>query len=164
MSDTLLRSPLMTVEPQWTDYNGHLNMAYYNVLFDRGADFGISELGITLDYVKNRKLTIYTAEIHVCYVRELHQGHKVYSRFQIIDFDEKRLHVFQQLHHEDGWLAATSEVLSLHIDMSGPKVVAFPDDVMAKIKAMAEAQKHLPRPGRAGRSIGIKQKKSDNFA
>ena len=158
MSDTLFRSPLMTVEPQWTDYNGHLNMAYYNVLFDRGADFGIGELGITLDYVKNRKLTIYTAEIHVCYIRELHQGHKVYATFQLIDFDEKRLHVFQQLHHEDGWLAATSEVLSLHIDMSGPKVSAFPDDVRAKIKAMAEAQKQLPRPEQVGKSVGIKRK------
>jgi acyl-CoA thioester hydrolase len=158
MSDILFRSPLMTVEPQWTDYNGHLNMAYYNVLFDRGADYGIGELGITLDYVKNRKLTIYTAEIHVCYVRELHQGHQVYATFQIVDFDEKRLHVFQELYHEDGWLAATSEVLSLHIDMSGPKVAAFPEDVMAKIKAMAEAQKDLPWPERVGRAIGIKRK------
>ncbi len=158
MSDILLRSPLMTVEPQWTDYNGHLNMAYYNVLFDRGADFGIGELGITLDYVKHRKLTIYTAEIHVCYVRELHQDHQVYSTFQIVDFDEKRLHVFQELYHEDGWLAATSEVLSLHIDMSGPKVAAFPDDVMDKIKAMAEAQKDLAQPERVGRSIRIKRK------
>ncbi|MGB8818208.1 MAG: thioesterase family protein, partial [Rhizobiaceae bacterium] len=69
---TALRSPLMLVEPQWTDYNGHLNMAYYNVLFDRAADHGLSSLGINLDYVQNRKVTIYTAEIHVCYVRELH--------------------------------------------------------------------------------------------
>ena len=51
----------MDVEAQWTDYNGHLNMAYYNVLFDRAADHGLSSLGINLDYVQNRKLTIYTA-------------------------------------------------------------------------------------------------------
>jgi acyl-CoA thioester hydrolase len=158
MSDTLFRSPLMTVEPQWTDYNGHLNMAYYNVLFDRGADFGIGELGITLDYVKNRKLTIYTAEIHVCYVRELHQGHQVYTTFQIVDFDEKRLHVFQELYHEDGWLAATSEVLSLHIDMSGPKVAVFPADVLANIETMAKVHAKLGRPAGVGRSIGIKRK------
>ena len=154
----LLRSPLMDVEAQWTDYNGHLNMAYYNVLFDRGADHGLSALGINLDYVQNRKLTIYTAEIHVCYVRELHQGQKVYATFHLVDFDEKRLHVYQELHHEDGWLAATSEVLSLHIDMSGPKVAPFPEDVLANIKAMAEEHAKLERPARVGRRIGIRRK------
>lgn len=158
MSANLPHSPLMEVEPQWTDYNGHLNMAYYNVLFDRAADHGLSALGINLDYVQTRKLTIYTAEIHVCYVRELHQGQKVYATFHLVDFDEKRLHVYQELHHEDGWLAATSEVLSLHIDMSGPKVAPFPDDVMANIEAMAAEHATLEKPARFGRSIGIRRK------
>ena len=158
MSANLPHTPLMEVEPQWTDYNGHLNMAYYNVLFDRAADHGLSALGINLDYVQNRKLTIYTAEIHVCYVRELHQGQKVYAPFHLVDFDEKRLHVYQELHHEDGWLAATSEVLSLHIDMSSPKVAPFPEDVMANIKSMAAEHATLERPARVGRSIGIRRK------
>ena len=153
-----LKSPLMLVEPQWTDYNGHLNMAYYNVLFDRAADQGLAALGMNLDYVKNRGMTIYTAEIHVTYVRELHQGQKVYATFHLVDFDEKRLHVFQELYHEDGWLAATSEIMSLHIDQSGPKVAPFPDDIFGKVKAMGEAHAKLPRPERVGRSIGIKRK------
>ena len=157
MTVTLPRSPLMDVEAQWTDYNGHLNMAYYNVLFDRAADHGLSSLGINLDYVQNRKLTIYTAEIHVCYVRELHQGQKVYATFHLVDFDEKRLHVYQELHHEDGWLAATSEVLSLHIDMSGPKVAPFPEDILVNVKAMAEKHAKLELPARVGRSIGIRR-------
>ena len=158
MSANLPHSPLMEVEAQWTDYNGHLNMAYYNVLFDRAADHGLSALGINLDYVQNRRLTIYTAEINVCYVRELHQGQKVYATFHLVDFDEKRLHVYQELHHEDGWLAATSEVLSLHIDMSGPKVAPFPDDVMTNVKAMAAEHAKLEKPARVGRSIGIRRK------
>ena len=158
MTVTLPRSPLMDVEAQWTDYNGHLNMAYYNVLFDRAADHGLSSLGINLDYVQNRKLTIYTAEIHVCYVRELHQGQKVFATFHLVDFDEKRLHVYQELHHEDGWLAATSEVLSLHIDMSGPKVAPFPEDILVNVKAMAEKHAKLELPARVGRSIGIRRK------
>jgi acyl-CoA thioester hydrolase len=148
----------MDVEPQWTDYNGHLNMAYYNVLFDRAADHGLSALGITLDYVKTRKLTIYTAEAHITYVRELHAGQKVYATFHIIDHDLKRLHVFQELYHEDGWLAATSEIMSLHIDQSGPKVAPFPADILANIEAMAREHARLERPTRVGRSIGIKRK------
>ena len=151
-------SRLMTVENEWTDYNGHLNMAYYNVLFDRGADEGLEALGMGPAYAANRRMTIYTAEIHVCYLRELHAGHQVRASFQLIDHDSKRLHVFQELRHEDGWLAATSEVLSLHIDMAGPSVAPFPDDVMVKIKAMAAEHAKLERPERAGRAIAIKRK------
>jgi acyl-CoA thioester hydrolase len=161
MTAAPLRSPPMEVEPQWTDYNGHLNMAYYNVLFDRANDHALATLGMNLDYVKSRRLTIYTAEIHVTYVRELHQGQKVYATFQIIGHDEKRLHVFQELFHEDGWLAATSEQLALHIDMSGPKVAPFPEDIIANVKAMAAAHATLPRPERIGKGIGIRRRQAE---
>ena len=45
-------SSVMRVEPQWIDYNGHLNMAYYNVLFDRAVDEVFELLGCGVDYVK----------------------------------------------------------------------------------------------------------------
>ncbi|MFZ1774087.1 MAG: thioesterase family protein [Rhizobiaceae bacterium] len=151
-------SRLMDVERQWTDYNGHLNMAYYNVLFDRAADEGLEVLGMGPAYARDRRLTVYTAEIHVCYLRELHAGHKVRGTFQLLDHDGKRLHSFQELRHEDGWLAATSEVLSLHVDMAGPNVAPFPPDVLAKVEAMAARHASLPRPAQARKSIGIRRK------
>ncbi|MDH6232500.1 acyl-CoA thioester hydrolase [Mesorhizobium soli] len=151
-------SHVMEVEKDWIDYNGHLNMAYYNVIFDRCSDGAFDLLGMGADYARDRKLTIYTAELHLCYVRELHLGDKVKVSFQLIDHDEKRLRAYQEIHHVDGWLAATSETLSLHIDMSGPKVAAFPEDIQAKVDAMAAAHAGLPVPERAGRSIGIKRK------
>ncbi|TIQ11783.1 MAG: thioesterase, partial [Mesorhizobium sp.] len=70
-------SPPMAIEKDWIDYNGHLNMAFYNVLFDRCSDEAFEMMGMGLDYVKQRRLTIYTAEVHVCYIRELHLDHKV---------------------------------------------------------------------------------------
>ncbi|TPJ51851.1 MULTISPECIES: thioesterase family protein [unclassified Mesorhizobium] len=148
----------MAIEKDWIDYNGHLNMAYYNVLFDRCSDEAFEAMGMGLDYVKNRRLTIYTAEVHVCYVQELHLDHKVTVSFQLIDHDEKRLRFYQEIRHADGWLAATSEQLALHVDMSGPKVAPIPADVLAKIEAMRAAHAALPMPERAGRSIGIKRK------
>ena len=148
----------MAVEKDWIDYNGHMNMAYYNVLFDRCADQAFEIFGIGPSYAKQRALTIYTAEIHVCYVRELHLGDEVRCGFHLIDHDEKRIHIYQELVHADGWLSATAEVLSLHIDMSGPKVAPFPDDVMARVKAMHADHAVLPAPQRKGRSIGIKRK------
>ncbi len=151
-------SRVMEVEKDWIDYNGHMNMAYYNVLFDRGADEVLNLLGIGAAYARERNLTIYTAEVHVCYVQELHQDDKVAVSFHLLDSDEKRLRAYQEIRHVDGWLAATSESLSLHVDMSGPKVAAFPEDVAANIEAMRATHSRLPMPERAGRAIGIRRK------
>lgn len=151
-------SSAMELEKDWIDYNGHLNMAYYTVLFDRGADEVYGLFGMGPEYAAARRLTTYTAETHLCYVRELHLGDKVECTFQILDHDEKRLHSFQELRHVDGWLSATLEVLMLHIDMAGPKVAPFPPDVRGKVEAMFAAHGNLPKPERAGRSIGIRRK------
>jgi acyl-CoA thioester hydrolase len=151
-------SQAMDIEKDWIDYNGHLNMAYYNVLFDRCSEAALDALGMGANYASERHLTIYTAEVHICYVRELHLEHKVTVSFQLLDHDAKRLRTYQEVRHVDGWLAATSETLSLHVDMSGPKVAPFPADVLARIEAMRAAHAALPMPERAGRSIGIRRK------
>jgi len=151
-------SSVLQVEKDWIDYNGHMNMAYYNVLFDRGSDEASESIGLGPAYARERKFTIYTAEIHLCYVRELHLGDRVTVSYQLLDHDEKRMHAYQEIHHSDGWLAATMESLSLHIDMSGPKVAPFPADILANVEAMRAAHAPLPMPERAGRSIGIKRK------
>ncbi|HEV2899199.1 MAG TPA: thioesterase family protein [Pseudaminobacter sp.] len=151
-------SRVMELEKDWIDYNGHLNMAYYNVLFDRCSDDAFELMGLGPNYAKERRLTIYTAEVHICYVQELHLGDNVTVTFQLIDHDEKRLRAYQEIRHVDGWLAATSEQLALHVDMAGPKVAPFPADIMAKVEEMRAAHAFLPMPERAGRSIGIRRK------
>jgi acyl-CoA thioester hydrolase len=78
-----------------------------------------------------------------------------------MDFDAKRIHLFQELMHVDGWLSATCETLLLHIDMSGPRTTPMPDDVIAGVGRMAAAHRDLPRAERAGRSIGIARKNTD---
>lgn len=151
-------SSVMEVEPQWIDFNGHMNMAYYNVLFDRCADEAYALMGFGLDYIETRGHSTFTAEFHICYVRELHLGAKVRCTFQLIAHDEKRFHTYQELWHEDGWLAATGEALGLHIDMSGPRVAPMPDDIRAKLAALQAAHDVLPRPERVGRSIALKRR------
>lgn len=154
----VFRSSIRAVKPEWIDYNGHLNMAYYSVLMDEAGDDAYPLLGFGPDYLAQTGCTTYVAEFHICYVRELHEGQKTYCTVQMLDYDEKRFHLFFELFHEDGWLAATGEGVTLHVDQSGPKVTPFPPDILAKVKAMYEAQKDLPRPARAGRQIGITHK------
>src|SRR6476620_2343397 len=152
-------SSLMRVEPDWIDYNGHLNMAYYNVLFDRAVDEAFELIGCGLDYVKTRKHSCYTAEVHVRYLRELHAGDSVRVTFQLLDYDSKRMHYFEQLFHAgEGWVSATSENMSLHVDMVATKTTAFPPQVAQCLARMKAAHAKLPVPEAAGRKIAMPAK------
>jgi len=149
-------SSVMRVESGWIDYNGHLNMAYYNVLFDRAVDEVYELLGCGVAYVKARRHSCFTAEVHVRYLRELHAGDPVRVTFQLLDFDAKRLHYFEQLFHaEEGWLSATSENMALHVDMAAKKTAAFPGEVAACLRRMKAAHANLPMPEAAGRRIAM---------
>ena len=153
-------SSVMTVEPAWIDYNGHLNMAYYNVLFDRCVDEAYELLGIGLNYLNTQKHSTFTAEAHVRYLREVHQGDPVRVTFHLLDYDTKRIHYFQQLFHAaDGWVSATSENMTLHVDMGAKKVAPFPESVMRTLSRMKTAHARLPRPEAAGRSIAMPEKR-----
>jgi len=152
-------SSVMRVEPAWIDYNGHLNMAYYNVLFDRAVDEVIELLGCGADYVKSRRQSWFTAEVHVRYLRELHADEPVRVTFQLLDYDAKRMHFFEQLFHAaDGWVSATSENMALHVDMGASKTAAFPSEVAAALARMKAAHAKLPVPEAAGRRIAMSRR------
>jgi acyl-CoA thioester hydrolase len=149
-------SSVMRVEPAWIDYNGHLNMAYYNVLFDRAVDEVYELLGLGLRYVETTRHSTLTAEVHVRYLRELLVDAPVRVTFQLLGFDAKRMHYFEQLFHaEEGWLSATSENMALNVDMTAKKTAAFPDNVMAKLAGMKVAHAALPIPDGVGRRIAM---------
>jgi len=151
-------SSLHAVEEGWIDYNGHMNMGYYAVLMDRCADEAFAEMGFGPAYAAARGMTTYTAEFHIRYLREVKLGDRLYSSIHLLDHDAKRFHFFQELFHEDGWCAATGESLTLHVDMSGPRVAPMPDDIAARVAAMARTHAALPRPEGAGSRIGIRRK------
>ena len=149
-------SSVRRVAPDWIDYNGHLNMAYYNVLFDRAVDEVYELIGCGLPYLERTQHSTLTAEVHVRYLRELHAGDPVRVTFQLLDFDAKRMHYFEQLFHaEQDWLSATSENMVLHVDMAAKKVAPFPDFIAARLQRMKTAHAHLPVPDGAGRCIAM---------
>jgi acyl-CoA thioester hydrolase len=153
-------SSVMRVEPQWIDYNGHLNMAYYNVLFDRAVDEVYELLGIGPDYLERHQHSTVVAEMHVRYVRELHLTDPVRVTVQLLDYDAKRFHLFEQLFHAaEGWISATSESMTLHVDMTAKKVAPFPDSVMRALAHMKTSHARLPRPEAAGRRVAMPQRR-----
>jgi acyl-CoA thioester hydrolase len=151
-------SSIMRVEPAWIDYNGHLNMAYYNVLFDRAVDEAYDLLGIGSEYAKRRRHSLYTVEAHVRYLRELHANDPVRVTFQLLGFDSKRVHYFEQLvHATDGFLSATSENLAVHVDMANRKSAPLSASALDRLEKMSASHRRLPGPQAAGRSVGMMQ-------
>jgi acyl-CoA thioester hydrolase len=149
-------SSVMSIEPQWIDYNGHLNMAYYNVMFDRAIDEFWLELGIGPAYKKTRNGSTFTAECHLRYLREIHLGDPVQIAIHLLGADEKRLHTFEEMRHaDDRWLSATSENMTIHVDMGLRKTAPFPPDIREHIASVAKAHANVPRPEGIGRSIAM---------
>jgi acyl-CoA thioester hydrolase len=150
----------MRIEPQWIDYNGHLNMAYYNVLFDRAVDELYELLGLGPDYLKARAHSTMVVEAHIRYLREVKQSDPLRVSVQLLGYDAKRIHIFEQLlHATENWVSATSENMTLHVDMTAKKVTPFPDSVLRALERMKAAHAGLPVPEGAGRSIKMPAKR-----
>jgi acyl-CoA thioester hydrolase len=147
-------SSIMRIEPHWIDYNGHLNMAYYHVLFDNALGEALALVGLAEDYVREHNRSFFTGETHVVYKRELRLDDPVRVRVQLVDFDHKRLHIVQELcHATQGWVSATCELISLHVDLVSKKVVPFPADIVENLSHMRSSHGFLPKPSVIGRSI-----------
>ena len=150
-------SSIMQVEPAWIDYNGHMNMAYYHVLFDRTVDEAFGLIGLGQSYVAECKASFFAAEIHTLYKRELTVRDAVRATLQLVDYDEKRIHYYMEIRQAtEGWVAATMEGLSLHVDLETRRVSPFPDEIAANLAVMKAAHARLARPQALGRAIGIR--------
>ncbi len=153
-------SSIMRIEPQWIDYNGHLNVAYYNVLFDRAVDEVYEPLGLGPDYLKQRKHSTMVVEAHVRYLREVHLDAPLRVKIQLLGFDAKRIHLFEHLVHADeGWVSATSESMTVHVDMTAKKVAPFPAGVLRALERMQAAHAGLPVPDGSGRKVAMPEKR-----
>lgn len=154
----LISSPIR-IEEAWIDYNGHLNMAYYNVIFDRALDETLLNVGLGADYIRTTGCTYVALEAHVCYLREMFATDSARVTVRILDVDAKRMHVFCEMQHAvEGWVAATSEWMFLNMDTTTRRSAPWQADLHASLEACRQAAEHLPKPERAGRSIAIPRK------
>ena len=119
---------------EYTDYNNHLNVAYYVRIFDIAADVMLDNFKMGGESAKKDKKTTFVAEMHTIYNQEVRLGEEVETHVTYIDHDKKRIHYrLSMLHKEKKYLAATNEVISLYVDLSKRKVVEFDAD---RVKVM----------------------------
>jgi acyl-CoA thioester hydrolase len=158
MYDAPIKCPPRAVEQAWIDYNGHMNMAYYVLVFDQCLDHVYDLLGIGEQYVQDHSASCFTREIQVNYLQELTLGDPIRVEFQLLDWDAKRLHFIETMHHErEGYLAATAEQLALHVDMTSRRTAPFPDAVQLRLTDMMHAHARLAKPEQVGQHIGIRR-------
>ncbi|MGQ0677776.1 MAG: thioesterase family protein [Rhodospirillales bacterium] len=153
-----LRLHQETVRPEWLDYNGHMNLAYYVLAFDHATDRLLDHLGLGAAYKQSGRGSIFVLETHVVYRRELLAGDPMRFSTWLLGHDAKRLHFLHHMHHAgQGYLAATTELMALHVALDTRRGAPMPADAMAKLKALQAAHDRLPRPEEAGRSIAMKK-------
>jgi acyl-CoA thioester hydrolase len=150
------------VLPEWIDYNGHMNLAYYTVLFDQATDLLFDELGLGLDYRRDRQLGTFVAETHNIYERELLVRARVRVATQLIAIDLKRMHIGHEMFALDGADAgrrtATQELMFLHVDLAARRVCPFPPDMYERVAAAAASHASLPYPPWSGRRIAMPER------
>ena len=121
---------------EYTDYNNHLNVAFYVRIFDIAADIKLDSFKMGGISAKKDKKTTFVAEMHTIYNQEVRLGEEVETHVTYIDHDKKRIHYrLSMFHKEKKYLAATNEVLSLYVDLSQRKVIEFDPD---RLKIMDE--------------------------
>lgn len=151
---TALDPHVLHVRPEWIDYNGHLNLAYYVVAFDQGVDKLFEIIGIGLDYRKTDELGTFAAETHTLYEREVKEGDPLRIVSHVLAVDDKRMHMFLEMFHAtEGYRAAAQEILYLHVDLKIRRVSPWPDYVRARIDALAAHCAQAPPPPGVGRRI-----------
>ena len=137
------------IKSEWTDYNGHMNLSYYILLFDLAWEVVLQKFNIGEDSAKNEKKTTFAVESHTTYDREVRAGEEVDVNLLFIDHDNKRIvKKLEMIHKEKKHRLATSEILSVYVDLKVRKVTEFEKERLLLIDKFIELNKKEFDPGK----------------
>ncbi len=144
------------VRPEWIDDNGHFNMGYYVVAFDLATDAWLDHIGLSASERAQSGATTFTLESHVNYLRELREAAPLRFTTRLLAFDQKRIHYFHEMFHAtEGFLAATNELMSLHVKLATRRGAPMAPEVLARLADVLSLHETLPLPPQVGRRIGL---------
>ena len=117
------------IKKEWTDYNNHMNMAYYVLVFDQVWEIMLEKFKMGESSAKTSEMSTMVVETHTTYNNEVKQGDEVEINLTFFDHDKKRLHYkMEMIEKSSKKLSATLEMLSLYIDLSKRKVSEFENE------------------------------------
>ena len=113
----------------WTDYNEHMNMAYYVLIFDKAWEIILEKFKMGEHSAKTTKKSTMVVESHITYNQEVSEGDEVDVNLCFFDHDKKRLlYKMEMIHREKKYLASTIEILALYVDLGQRKVAEFEEE------------------------------------
>jgi acyl-CoA thioester hydrolase len=144
------------VRPEWIDHNGHMNMGYYVVVFDFATDAFLAWVGLDAAHRASHQVTTFCLEAHVTYHREVRSGDPLRFTTLLLGHDAKRVHYFHEMYHAtEGYLAATNELMSLHVSLASRRGAPMAAGVLQRLARIQATHDARPRPPQAGRRIGL---------
>jgi carnitine 3-dehydrogenase len=156
--DTPLALYRCRVHADWVDYNGHMGESFYLYAFGWASDALFRYVGIDDAYRASGR-SFYTVESHINYYREASLGEQLYFTTQILNLDDKCLHLFHSMLHADSdVLIATTEQMLLHVDTGASAAAPMDAGVHGALDAIMHAHRDLPPPEQVGRQMTIRTK------
>ncbi|MEH6624961.1 MAG: thioesterase family protein [Motiliproteus sp.] len=144
------------VLPQWIDYNGHMNVAYYVLAFDHATDAFLENINLGPGYVQATSRSVFVVDMNVTYKREVCEGAPLYVTTQLLECSDKKIRLFHQMFHEsEGFLAATNELLLVHVDLDSRKGCSFPAQAVYRLEEMGRHHHSLEHPENVGRMLSL---------
>lgn len=145
---------------EWADYNGHLNGAFYGVIFNQVADSFFIGMGLTGPRnVEETNLTCFTLETRYCFYAEVAASEALSIRFRILSFDQKRVHYYLQMKKPNGKLAATTEQILICVDLKTRRATQFSQNALTFLSKVKDWTRALNAPRDIGKSLGLDTRK-----
>ncbi len=148
-----------TVRAQWVDYNNHMTESSYLTAFGNASDALFRLIGVDGDY-HARGMSYFTVETHMMNPGEITSGRKFHVTTQLLDVDEKRIHLYHSMICDQETLVASAEQMLLHVDTTASKACPADPRVLQKLDSIFQGHAALPKPESAGRSVGVKRPRS----
>lgn len=143
--------------PEWLDYNGHVRDAYYLLVFSHAVDALMERIGMDAAARERGGHTLYTAELHLRYLREIRQQAELRVEGRLLERDAKRLRLYLSLHRdEEADAAAGCELMLLNVDPGLGRSAPYSAPVRHSLDALARRQAGLPWPEDCGRRIEMR--------
>jgi len=153
--ETPFEPPGVRVKPEWIDYGGHMNVGYYHVAFDDASSPFFHWLGLSPEYRSRHQVSTFALETHLNFLREVKLGEPLRFAARLLSHDAKRIHFFIEMFHADeGFLAATYESLSMHVDVRTRRTSPMAEVLQQRMRAVMTEHAKLPRPWQVGHVIG----------
>jgi acyl-CoA thioester hydrolase len=140
------------VRPEWVDYNGHMNVAFYVLVFDHATDAALDRLMLGEEYRRQSGCSVFVGEMHVTYRREVLEGDELTVVTRLLAGDDRRLVLFHEMSCSRfaGPLAG-NEVLCVYVDLATRRPAPWPASAAETLARELASQARLPRPKQAGR-------------